>query len=209
MRANLPEVSGPLAYGIYLCSGIITWGLFAEMVQRGQAVFLDNANLLKKLSFPRITLPVIIGCFTLLNFSIAFCLFLGFLVVTGNFPGVIALAAIPLLLVQIVLGLSLGVILGIWNVFVRDAGQISGLVLQLWFWATPIVYPVSVLPDSIRQWMVWNPLYHLVDGYQKVFVNGQPPDWQAVGLVALLSAIVALYALSLFRRRAGDIVDQL
>jgi lipopolysaccharide transport system permease protein len=152
MKGAVPGTSGALAYGIYLCAGIITWSFFAETVQRGQSIFLDHSNLLKKLPFPRITLPVIIGLFTLLNFAIAFALFLAFLLITGNFPGTVVLAAIPLLLVQMVFALSLGVILGVWNVFVRDAGQISGLLLQLWFWATPIVYPVTILPESVRGW---------------------------------------------------------
>ena len=60
MRAKLPGVEGSFSYSIYLCAGIITWGLFTEIIQRSQSVFLDNANLIKKLSFPRLTLPIIV-----------------------------------------------------------------------------------------------------------------------------------------------------
>ena len=60
MRAKLPGVDSTFAYSIYLCAGVLTWGLFVEMVGRGQTMFLDNANLLKKISFPRITLPIVV-----------------------------------------------------------------------------------------------------------------------------------------------------
>jgi lipopolysaccharide transport system permease protein len=209
MNAKLPGAEGAFSYGIYLCAGIVTWGLFAETVQRGQSIFLDNANLLKKLSFPRLTLPVIVAGFTLANFSIAFGLFLIFLLLTGNFPGLVVLAVIPLLVVQMLLALGLGIALGVFNVFLRDTGQISGLVLQFWFWATPIVYPVSILPDWMRSWMSLNPMFHLVIAYQQIFVAREWPEWNGVALVGCLAVGIALYALGLFRRKVGEIVDQL
>jgi lipopolysaccharide transport system permease protein len=97
MRAKLPGVDGTFAYSIYLCAGVLTWGLFAEMVGRSQNMFLDNANLLKKISFPRITLPIIVVANAGLNFAIVFGLFLAFLVVSGNFPGWVAVALVPIL----------------------------------------------------------------------------------------------------------------
>src|SRR5690554_225836 len=70
MPARLPGVDNDLGYGIYLCAGLLTWGLFAEILGRGQAVFLEHANLLKKLSFPRICLPLVVVLNALLNFAI-------------------------------------------------------------------------------------------------------------------------------------------
>lgn len=209
MKAKLPGVEGGFSYSIYLCAGIITWGLFAEIIQRSQSVFLDNANLLKKLSFPRLTLPVIVVATALLNFSIIFSLFLAFLLVSGNLPGSAIVGMIPLLAVQVLFAVALGVTLGVLNVFFRDAGQLSGLLLQFWFWATPIVYPASILPEWLRPWMNLNPMFHLMQGYQGIFVAGQWPAWQNVALVALVAVVLALYALNLFRRHAGEIVDEL
>lgn len=209
MKAKLNGIEGHFAYSIYLCAGIITWGLFAEIIQRSQSVFLDNANLLKKLSFPRLTLPVIVLATALLNFAIVFGLFLGFLLITGNFPGMAILAMIPLLAVQVLFAVGLGMTLGVLNVFFRDAGQLSGLLLQFWFWATPIVYPASILPEWLKPWMNLNPMYHLMKGYQNVFVANQLPDWQSLAVVAIVSMGLAMYAISLFRRHAGEIVDEL
>ena len=84
MQARLPGVANGLAYGIYLCAGILTWGLFAEIIGRCQSVFLEHANLLKKLSFPRICLPLVVVLNALVNFAIIFALFLGFLLVTNS-----------------------------------------------------------------------------------------------------------------------------
>jgi lipopolysaccharide transport system permease protein len=209
MKVRLPGVESNFAYSIHLCAGIITWGLFAEIIQRSQSVFLDNANLLKKLSFPRPTLPVIVVFTALLNFSIIFGLFLCFLLLTSNFHGLTILAMIPLLAVQVLFAVGLGVTLGVLNVFFRDVGQLSGLLLQFWFWATPIVYPASILPEWLRPWMNLNPMYHLMQGYQNIFVANQWPDWQNLALLALFSIGLAMYAINLYRRHAGEIVDEL
>jgi lipopolysaccharide transport system permease protein len=105
MRAKLPEMAGggngQFAYSIYLCAGVLTWAFFSETVTRTQNVFLDNANLLKKISFPRLCLPVIVVANASLNFLIIFGLFTLFLLVSGSFPGLPYLAVIPVLCLQV------------------------------------------------------------------------------------------------------------
>ena len=87
MRSKLPGVESMFGYSIYLCAGVITWGFFTEIVSRAQNVFIENANLLKKLSFPRLCLPVTLVLNATLNFSIIFSLFVIFLLISGDFPG--------------------------------------------------------------------------------------------------------------------------
>jgi lipopolysaccharide transport system permease protein len=209
MRAKLPGVDGTFAYSIYLCAGVITWGLFAEILNRSQSVFLDNANLLKKLSFPRLTLPVIVVATASLNFIIVFVLFLIFLLLTGNAPDITLLAIIPLLLIQILFAVGLGVVLGVVNVFFRDVGQLSSLLLQFWFWATPVVYPVAILPESLRFLIQFNPMYHLIHAYQNILVAHQWPQWQHLAILAGITIALDIYALNLFRRHSGEIVDEI
>ncbi len=209
LKAKLPGVPGAFSYSIYLCVGVIAWGLFAEIIQRSQSVFLDNASLLKKLTFPPLTLPIIVVGMALFNFMIIFALFLVFLLFTDNLPGLTVLFLIPLLAVQVLLAAGLGVILGLLNVFFRDVGQLSAMLLQFWFWATPIVYPVSILPDWSRPWMALNPMYHLIQGYQDIFVAHQSPHWPSLGLIAFLSMSIAFYSISLFRRHSDEMVDEL
>ena len=209
MRTRLDGSNNPFAYGIHLCAGIFTWNLFAEIIQRSQSMFLDNANLLKKQRFPRMALPLIVVSTALLNFSIVLLLFLSFLLFSGNFPGIGLWALLPLLAIQILFSMGLGLSLGVLNIFFRDVGQLSNLALQLWFWATPIVYPVGILPSWLLPWMQLNPMYHLVRGYQTIFLSTGTLDWTSLSLLAAASLVICGYALILFRRHAGDIVDEL
>lgn len=209
MRAKLPGVDSSFAYSIYLCSGLLTWGLFAEIVGRGQNIFLDNANLLKKISFPRISLPVITLFNALVNFGIIFGLFLVFLLVSGLWPGWSALFVIPVLMVQLLFAVGLGMTLGVLNVFFRDVGQFFGIVLQFWFWLTPVVYPASILPDSIKSLMEFNPMFPLVGAYQGIFVSGAWPEWASLAYPLILGLVLCATGMRLFRQHVGEMVDEL
>jgi lipopolysaccharide transport system permease protein len=209
MRARLPGVDSTFAYSIYLCAGVLTWGLFAEITGRAQNIFLEHANLLKKLSFPRLCLPVVVILNGMLNFFIIFGLFSIFLLITGNFPGWSYIALIPLLAIQIAFAIGLGITLGVLNVFFRDVGQLFGVVLQFWFWLTPIIYSVTLLPESMRSMMAYNPMAALMAGYQTILVNGQWPQWQSLWLVTLLAGLFCVLGLRLFRNHAGEMVDEL
>jgi lipopolysaccharide transport system permease protein len=209
MRAKLPGVDSTFAYSIYLCAGILTWGLFAEMVGRGQNMFLENANLLKKISFPRITLPLIVVANASLNFVIVFSLFLAFLAMSGNFPGWVILAILPILLLQIVFALGLGMVLGVLNVFFRDVGQFFGIFLTFWFWLTPVVYPITILPDFLKPYMSLNPMASMMAAYQGILVAHQWPQWQTLWPTVLLAVLLCMLGLSLFKKNAGEMVDEL
>lgn len=209
MRSKLPGVENNFGYSIYLCAGVLTWGYFAEIVGRGQNVFLDNANLLKKLNFPRLCLPVIIIGGATLNFAIIFGLFVAFLLFSGNFPGLPFVAVFPLLLLLVLFSIGLGITLGVLNVFFRDVGHFFGIFLTFWFWLTPIVYPVAALNESIRALLIWNPMAGLITGFQGIFVNGQWPQWETLWPITLLALILCVVGLRLFRRHAGEMVDEL
>lgn len=209
MSTRLPGVDSSYAYSIYLCAGLLTWGLFAEIVARAQNVFLEHATLLKKLNFPRLCLPAVVVLNALMNFSIIFSLFIAFLIILDAFPGWPLLALVPLLLVHIAFAIGLGISLGILNVFFRDVGQLFSVILQFWFWFTPIVYPATILPEFVRPYIVINPLAGLSSAYQTILVNGQWPKWEELWLVGLLAPLLCLNALRLFRHHSGEMVDEL
>lgn len=209
MRAKLPGVDTSFGYSIYLCSGILTWGLFSEIVGRGQNVFLENANMIKKLNFPRICLPIIVILNAGLNFSIIFGLFSLFLVVSGNFPGWSYLAVFPVLAVQVMFSIGLAIIFGVLNVFFRDVGQFVGVLLQFWFWFTPVVYPAAIVPERFQPLMNLNPMKMFISAYQGIFLNGVVPSWQGLLPVMLLTLAVCFFAMRLFRKRSGEMVDEL
>lgn len=209
MRAKLPGVDGSFAYSIYLCAGLLTWGLFAEIVSRAQNTFIEHANMLKKLSFPRLCLPVIVVANALLNFCIVFGLFSIFLLLSGNFPGLVYLALVPVGLILIAFAIGLGVSLGVLNVFFRDIGQLFGIVIQFWFWLTPIIYPVTILPESVRALMGYNPMASLIGAFQDVLVRGCWPAWQRLMPVMILAVAMCVLGMHLFRKHAGEMVDEL
>lgn len=209
MRAKLPGVDTAFAYSIYLCAGVLTWGLFAEITGRAQNMFLEHANLLKKLSFPRLCLPVIVVSNASLNFAIVFGLFTAFLLMSGNFPGWSYLALLPVLAIQIAFSIGLGISLGVLNVFFRDVGQFFGIFLQFWFWLTPVVYPISILPERFQPLMSLNPMARLAGAYQTILVSGQWPNWRALLPVAVLALLLCALGFHLFRKHAGEMVDEL
>jgi lipopolysaccharide transport system permease protein len=209
MRAKLPGVDSTFAYSIYLCAGVLTWGLFAEITGRAQNMFLEHANLLKKLSFPRLCLPVTVVANAGLNFAIVFGLFTAFLVVSGNFPGWAYLALLPILAIQVTFAIGLGISLGVLNVFFRDVGQFFGIFLQFWFWLTPIVYPVTILPERFQSLMSLNPMAPLIAAYQTILVSGHWPNWQTLWPIAMLSLLLCALGFRLFKKHAGEMVDEL
>lgn len=209
MRAKLPGVDSTFAYSIYLCAGVITWGFFAEIISRAQNVFIENANLMKKISFPRLCLPIILLLNASLNFAIIFSLFIAFLVITNQFPGWVFFSILPILAVQVIFAMGLGFTIGVLNVFFRDAGQLFSVILQFWFWLTPIVYPVDILPESLQGWMAFNPMVPIISAYQNVLVFGDMPDWGKIWLPLAIGLVLCLLGLNLFRKRAGELVDEL
>ena len=208
-----PTLSGhestPFGFSIYLCAGVITWSLFAEMLGRLNTVFLEQGNLIKKANFPRICLPAIVAVSALLNFSIVFALYLAFLAIIGHWPGAALLAVVPLLVLQILFTLGLGIFLGTLNVFFRDVGQLTGIVLQFWFWLTPIVYTFSALPEAARNALRYNPVTPLIHAYQTVFLDSAWPDFGSLLPLAALTLLLLLLGATFFLARVGELVDEL
>lgn len=209
MQAKLPGIDSTFGYSIYLCIGVLTWGLFTEIVSRAQNVFLENANLLKKISFPRLCLPVIVVLNAGMNFLIIFGLFTVFLVISGNFPGLVFFALIPVLAIQILFAVGLGITVGVLNVFFRDVGQLFGVILQFWFWLTPVVYPISILPASVARLIQYNPMVPLLTAYQDIVVQAKWPVWGSLWPVTLLALVLCFIGMQLFRKHAGEMVDEL
>lgn len=209
MRARLPGVDSSFGYSIYLCAGILSWGLFSEITTRSQNMFIEHSNLIKKISFPRLCLPIVIILTALVNFSIIFSLFLLFLFVTAGYPSVAFLSLVPLLGLLIVFSASLGMVLGVLNVFFRDVGQLYSIVITFWFWLTPIVYPLSILPKKMQLMLQLNPMVSVVTAIQGVLVQGLWPRWASLMYPAVITIILCLLGIKLFRTHSGDMVDEL
>ena len=209
MKARLNGVGDAYAYTIYVCSGLLAWTMFAEILTRSQTMFLENANLLKKSGFPRSCVPAIVATSALASFAIVYSVFLALLALAGRWPGIVVLAApVPLLLLAF-LGLAAGVFLGVVHVFFRDVGQVLAIALQVWFWLTPIVYPAHILPPAYARLIGVNPVTPIMEALQRIFVQHAWPDWETLVYPALLAAALGLLSATLFRRQAPWIVDEL
>ena len=210
MRSNMPGLEGRFTYSTYLFSGILTWNLFSEIFSRSLTMFLDNSNLLKKMNFPRITLLLIIVLTALINFTIVFSLFLLFLAATDNLPGYLMLLYVaPILVLQIIFSVSLGMVLGIANVFFRDIEPFAIIFLQFWFWMTPIVYVIGILPLEIAQLMIFNPMATLITRYQNIFVYHTWSGWMGLMPTIVLVTLISVLAAFLFKKYSDDMVDDL
>lgn len=210
MRPNLAgHEQTPFAFSIYLCAGVITWGMFAEMLGRLNNVFLEHGNLIKKSNFPRICLPAIVALSALINFGIVFGLYIVFLALIGHWPGWALLALIPLLTLQVLFTLGLGIFLGTLNVFFRDVSQLTGVVLQFWFWLTPVVYTLPSLPEKVRNVLKYNPMQPLMAAYQQLFLGKTWPEITPLLPLAALTAVFLMLSARFFLARVGELVDEL
>jgi lipopolysaccharide transport system permease protein len=209
LSAKLPGISNRHAYVIYLMAGILGWSLFLEIVNRCLTLFIDNGNILKKLVFPRIALPLIVTGSASVNNALLFFAILLIFGVLGHVPGTSLIWLPPLMVVNVALALGLGLALGVLNVFMRDVGQIVPVVLQFVFWFTPIVYMVDIIPEQYRGWVFLNPLIPIITGYQNALLYNRAPDWAGLGFVAMVAAGLLAFALVLFRKASPEMVDQL
>jgi lipopolysaccharide transport system permease protein len=209
LSAKLPGIANRYAYAIYLMAGILGWSLFIEIISRCLTLFIDNGNLLKKLVFPRIALPLIATGGALVNNILLFFAILVIFGLLGHLPGSALIWLPASMIVNIALALGFGLALGVLNVFIRDVGQIVPVITQFLFWLTPIVYVADIIPGQYRQWLVLNPLIPIITGYQNALLYNRAPDWASLGAVALMAVSLLAFALVLFRKASPEMVDQL
>lgn len=209
MSAKLPGIDNKYAYAIYLMAGTLGWSLFAEIVTHCLTLFIDNGNILKKLAFPKIALPLIVTGGALVNNSLLLAAILVIFGILGHLPGT-ALVWLPVLMVvTIALAVGLGLGLGVLNVFMRDIGQIVPVIMQFLFWLTPVVYMVNIIPEKYRDWLVLNPLIPIVTGYQDVLLYNRAPNWAGLGETSIVAFILLAISMLLFRKASPEMVDQL
>lgn len=209
LGARLPGIDNKYAYALYLIAGILAWNLFAEIVGRCLTVFIDQGNLMKKMRFPRIALPVIVVGSCLLNNLLLFAAVMVVFAVLGHAPNMQMIWLLPLTLLVVALAVGIGLVLGVLNVFLRDIGQVVPIVMQVWFWFTPIVYSVNIVPEYLKGTLDVNPMFPIVTAYHNVLVYKQAPEVAELGLVLAIALGLMAVGLFLFRRASAEMVDSL
>lgn len=210
VSAKLPGMAdNHLAYALYVTSGMLAWSLFSEVITRCLGIFIESGDLLKKLYFPRICLPLIVTGIALLNNLLMYAAIIAIFAALGHLPGPAVLLVPLIMLIPLALGLGLGLLLAVFNVFARDVGQVVPIVLQLAFWFTPIIYLPSMLPARLRPLLALNPMTPVVEAYQQAMVFGTVPQAAGLAWVGVLSLALLAAALFIFRRASVDLVDSL
>lgn len=209
MTAKLPEVASQYAYPIYILSGMIGWTLFSEILGRLLTVFIDNANMLKKMSFPKLTLPFIVIGSALVNFVM---LFLVMFVIFG-FLGHLPYHALGWLLLLVTLTIALasgiGIFFGVINVFIRDMGQVMNIILQFWFWLTPVVYMASIVPQKYHWLLMLNPMTGIIMGYQNVLLYDKAPSLEILMYPSMVTVLFLVLAWVIFKKASREMADVL
>lgn len=207
-----PTGTGTSRFWVFLFCGLLPWLAVQEGVLRGATAVTDNAHLVKKLRFPPEILVVTAVLAALAHEAIAALVFLVALVSVGE----LSPATLPWLLValplQLALTCGLGLLLAGVQVFFRDVAQLLGMALTAWFYLTPIVYPLAMVPESWRGWLALNPLTGLVSLYRAALLGGSTPAAaQAQTLLPALGAALLLLAAGwwTFRRLAPAFADEI
>jgi lipopolysaccharide transport system permease protein len=203
----IPVDTGGVPYIIFSYTAMVPWILFTTGTTDMVNSLVINMNLVSKIYFPREVLPLGALLARLLDFAIAGTLLI-ILMVIYRIPFLsIHLLFLPLLLAtQLALSLGLGLAGAAMNVFYRDITHLYVLGLQIWLYATPIIYPVSVIPEKFQPFYFLNPMAGVIEGYRAVLLQQQPPE-PYLWLSALIAAIVFMAGFWFFKRVEFQFAD--
>ena len=197
---------------LFYLSGVVTWNYFAGCLTRTSDTFTANAGIFGKVYFPRLTVPVSVVIINLMTFAIQFCLFLlllGLFAVKGAaiHPNRWILIT-PLLIVQMgTLGLGLGILISALTIKYRDLTFVVGFGVQLWMFATPIVYPLSRVPSDWRWLYTLNPMAATVETFRFAFLGAGSASIAQVGMSTGISIALLTLGIAAFSRVEKTFMD--
>jgi len=196
-------------YALVLFVGLIVHGLFAEVLTRAPTLVLSNVNYVKKVVFPLEILPIIAmgaaifhAMVSMIVLISAFALFNGFVYPTALFLPIILLPFIVLTMGLAWLFASLGV-------FLRDVSQSIGMMMTILFFLSPVIYPVTSVPEKLRPWLQVNPLTFAIEQTRDIVIWGKFPDWSGFGLYSSIAICVAWGGFGWFQKTRKGFSDVL
>jgi len=207
MGGRLPGNSAIYAYGVYAASGLIPWAAFSTTVARSSSLFVDKRNIISKINISLPSLLLYVNLSETITFLISLVLFFLFLFFGENRISERILLLPFIFYLQQLFAFGLGLLAATLNVFVRDLKEVVGIVLQLWFWFTPIVYVQDILPDLVKNIIVFNPAYVLIESYHRIFIFQEPIPLKGLLLMTLLTHGLVFFSYFTFRRLQKDLRD--
>jgi len=197
------------SYAVYLCAGILPWFVFSECINRGATSLLANENYLKKLAIPEpvfVAQTVATSGLTLIIYTVA----LGLMAFATGVPVRWTWLLVPVVLALfLALGFGLALILATMTVFFRDIVHVIDLVLQIWFWITPVVYDVASLGPGLREVVEWNPAAAYIGGVRALLLHATLPDARLWMWMAGLACVVPMVGVLVLYRLRSDLRDAL
>lgn len=194
MRTNVDN------YLIFLIVAIIPWNFFTTVINSGCNCIWINGGIIKKVYFPREILPISVVAAGLVNFLIS-CIIILIFLLFGGIGFSIQLLWLPLIaIIQSLFSLGLLFILSAINVYIRDIEYLVAFIINLLFYATPILYTVDMFPKTIRWVLYLNPLSHLIDAYRSIFYYQTMPNISSLIYISLLAIFAVFIGYCLFKK---------
>jgi ABC-type polysaccharide/polyol phosphate export permease len=203
-----PEYGGT-SFALWMIAGLLPWLFVAEVVNRAPSAVVEQANLVKKMPFPSELFPIVNVATAVANHLVAVGLFICFIALSGHGISPAIVWLLPYLLVAAVFGLGIAWILSSLNVFIRDVGQVTGVAVNIWFFVTPILYPLNAVPERLGPLFAVNPMLHVVEGYRAALL-GKPEIgvWGYWYLLVVAGAMIVMGA-TVFRKLKPVFADVL
>ena len=198
---------------LFYMSGTINWQYFSESLNKTAITFKKNANIFGKVYFPRLTVPISIVITNLLKYAIQFILFLVvFFIIYSRgapvSPNLLALAFTPFLLIQmILLGLGFGIWISSITTKYRDLVIMLPFFIQLWMYGTPIVYPLSLVPDSVKPFLAINPMVSIIEQFRYAFLGAGTVNFQYIIIGWIVTLFVFITGIIIFNKIEKNFMD--
>lgn len=203
--ARMPSEGVP--YPLFAFAGVLPWTYFAEAVRRAGTGLVTDSELVRKVYFPRLIMPLANVITPLVDFCIAFLVLLVLMGFYGVTPSWKFLIVPPLMLVAALLALAIGLWLGPINVRFRDVKHTLPFIIQIWMYASPIVYPLSMVPPQWQWAYSLNPMVGVIEGFRWAVFNQGEPNFAALGTSAIVIAVLLFGGLIFFRRMERSFAD--
>ncbi len=194
-------------YPIFVYSGLLIWGLFSRNLTLLTDAMVSNANLIRKVYFPR-ELFLLAGVMCrLVDFAVALGVYLVLMLVFRVPPTLHFLWTVPVVAVVCILSLGVSMFTSALQAFRRDMSSVVQLVVQVWFYATPIIYPLERVPEKWRWLLCANPMTGAVETFKDAVLRGQSPDAALLGASAAMAAILLILGHLFFVRAERSFAD--
>jgi lipopolysaccharide transport system permease protein len=209
LGSRLAGSSSPYEYGVFLVAGIVPWNTFAQTVTRLSNVYVDRAPILTKIQLPLSFFGIVTAASESISLIISFGLLLGFMVILQTPISFNLLWLIVLMAILQGLSYAAGMLLGTLALFVRDIRELVPVLLQVIFWMTPIIYPVTILPEPLRSLESFNPVFMVIDQFHRVVLEGGVPNPVTMLELVLIMAVllvVVQYSVRTLERHVRDLL---